>query len=93
MVAVGMLLIWGGWSVGLWGWALLRDYDVTFGQLVSPTHPYSGAWPPAKIPATQIWPGGSTTSTVSAAGNIGGLIAQGAESAAAASVTNKKLNG
>ena len=92
MVAAGMLLIWGSWSVGLWGWCLLRDYDLTFGQLVSPTHPYSGAWPPAKIPATQIWPGGSTTTTA-AAGNIGGLIAQGAESAAAASVTNKKLNG
>lgn len=91
MVAVGMLLIWGGWSVGLWGWCLLRDYDVTFGQLVSPAHPYSGAWPPAKIPATQIWPGGSTT-TQTAAGNIGGLIAQGAESAAAASVTNQNLN-
>ena len=92
MVAVAFALIWAGYSTSLWGWCLLRDYDLTFGQLVSPTHPYSGAWPPAKIPATQIWPGGSTV-TPTAAGNIGGLVAQGAESAAAASVTNKKLNG
>lgn len=56
MVAVGFLMVWGGYSVGLWGWCLFRDYDVTFGQLVSPVHPYSGAWPPAKIPAGQTWP-------------------------------------
>lgn len=92
MVAVAFALVWAGYSTSLWGWCLLRDYDLTFGQLVSPVHPYSGAWPPAKIPAGQIWPGGSTQ-TQTAAGNIGGLIAQGAESAAAASVTNKKLNG
>jgi hypothetical protein len=63
MVAVGMLLIWGGYSAGLWGWCLLRDYDVTFGQLTSPLHPYMSnkgdTWPPAKIPDTQIWPGGA----------------------------------
>jgi hypothetical protein len=63
MVAVGMLLVWGGYSVGLWGWCLFRDYDVTFGQLVSPTHPYPGPWPPAKIPAGQTWPGGTGQAT------------------------------
>ena len=72
MVAVGMLLIWGGYSVGLWGWCLLRDYDLTFGQLTSPVHPYSGKWPPAKIPGTQIWPSGAaaakTASQVGASG-------------------------
>jgi hypothetical protein len=62
-----MLLVWGGYSVGLWGWCLFRDYDVTFGQLVSPTHPYSGAWPPAKIPAGQTWPGGTSSSSTAGA--------------------------
>ncbi len=75
MVAVGMLLIWGGYSVGLWGWCLLRDYDLTFGQLTSPVHPYSGAWPPAKIPGTQIWPGGAAAAkTVSQVGASGGKM-------------------
>jgi hypothetical protein len=71
-----MVLIWGGWSLGLFGWCLLRDYDVTLGQLVSPTHPYRGAWPPAKIPPGQIWPGGAPGSQASA-GNVGGAINQG----------------
>lgn len=57
MVAAGMGLLWAGYAVSLWGWCLLRDYDLTFGQLVSPTHPYAGKWPPAKIPPSQIWPG------------------------------------
>lgn len=67
MVAVGMLLIWGGYSAGLWGWCLIRDYDVTFGQLVSPSHPYSGAWPPPPVPAGQTWPGGASAAQQQAA--------------------------
>ena len=76
MVAVGMLLIWGGYSVSLWGWCLLRDYDVTLGQLMSPVHPYGQGkgqgWPPPPIPDTQIWPGGKTAArTVSQVGAPG----------------------
>lgn len=52
-----MLLIWGGYDLSLFGWCLFRDYNVTLGQLSSPLHPYSGAWPPGKIPAGQTWPG------------------------------------
>lgn len=62
MVAVGMLLIWGGYSVTLWGWCLLRNYNVTLGQLMSPVHPYAGKWPPAAIPPGQIWPGSAVAS-------------------------------
>jgi hypothetical protein len=66
MVAVGMLLIWGGYGTGLWGWCLIRDYDLTFGQLLSPAHPYSGPWPPAKIGSDVIWPGGRTAPAAAA---------------------------
>ena len=55
-----MLLTWLGYSLSLEGWCLWRDYDVTLGQLMSPLHPYNGPWPPARIPDTQIWPGGTT---------------------------------
>jgi hypothetical protein len=60
VVAVGMLLVWGGYSVSLWGWCLLRGYDVTFGQITSPSNPYGSKgqpWPPAQIPANLIFPG------------------------------------
>lgn len=68
MVAVGMLFTWLGYSLGLQGWCLWRDYDVTLGQLMSPFHPYNGPWPPAAIPAGQIWPGGVTATASSTAG-------------------------
>jgi hypothetical protein len=62
-----MLMTWLGYSLGLEGWCLWRDYDLTLGQLMSPAHPYSGAWPPAPIPAGQIWPGGAPGSGAGAA--------------------------
>lgn len=68
MVAVGMILVWGGYSVSLFGWCLMQNYDVTLGQLMSPLHPYgSGAgqkWPPPPIQDTQIWPGGAASTRV-----------------------------
>jgi len=67
VVAVAFLLVWGGYSTGLWGWCLLRDYDVTFGQLVSPGRPYAGPWPPARIPSSQTWPSGAAAKASTAA--------------------------
>ena len=56
--------MWGGYSVSLWGWCLLRGYDVTLGQLMSPLHPYGSnkgeTWPPKLIGSDVIWPGGRT---------------------------------
>jgi hypothetical protein len=71
MVAVAFLLIWGGYSAGLWGWCLIRDYNLTLPQLVSPTRPYSGPWPPATIPASQTWPSGQAASSFGG-GDFGG---------------------
>jgi hypothetical protein len=75
MVAVAFLLIWVGYGLGDFGWALFKDYDVTLGQLMSPLHPYAGPWPPPPIPASQIWPGGAGAQT--AAGTVGAAAAQG----------------
>lgn len=33
MVAVGMALIWAGYTVGILGWLWVGGYDVTFGNL------------------------------------------------------------
>lgn len=67
MLAVGFLIMWGGYSVSLWGWCLLRGYDVTLGQLMSPTHPYGSGkgqkWPPPLIKPDVIFPGGRSSGT------------------------------
>jgi hypothetical protein len=80
-----MLLTWAGYSVGLWGWCLLRGYDVTLGQLMSPTHPYGSGkgqgWPPQAMPDTQVFPGGpaaaSSSSPASSSSSAGGNAAAG----------------
>lgn len=80
MLAVGMLLIWAGYGVGEFGWCLFKDYDVTLGQLMSPFHPYSGPWPPAKIGDDVIWPGGRSTPAPGAAAKAGPSAASKAAS-------------
>ena len=65
MLAVGMLITWAGYSLTLWGWCLIRGYDVTLGQLMSPAHPYGSGkdqpWPPPLIGPDVIFPGGRNT--------------------------------
>ena len=39
MIAIGMGLVWAGYTVGLWGYCLVKNYDVTFGQLFATTWP------------------------------------------------------
>jgi hypothetical protein len=34
MVAIGMVLIWGGYTIGIWGYCLVNGYDVTFQSLL-----------------------------------------------------------
>jgi len=73
MLPVGMLIAWAGYSVSLWGWCLLRGYDVTLGQLMSPLHPYGSnkgeTWPPKLIGPDVIWPGGRSAPAPAAPGS------------------------
>lgn len=72
MLAVGMLLAWSGYSLGLFGWCLLRGYNVTAGQLMSPVHPYGSGknqpWPPPLLSPNVIFPGANTGASSSTAG-------------------------
>lgn len=54
MVAIAIGLLWAGYTGGLWGYCLLRGYDVTFQQLLSRT------WPPNSQPESGFGPGGSS---------------------------------
>ena len=46
-----------------YGLSLIRGWNITFGQLVSPTHPYGSKagqkWPPPLLPNTVVVPGGA----------------------------------
>jgi hypothetical protein len=42
-----MALLWGGYTIGLWGYCLVRGYDVTFPQL------FAMQWPKSTQKAAQ----------------------------------------
>lgn len=42
MAAIGFALLWVGYSIGLYGWILVKGYDINSKDLFSRTQ-----WPPA----------------------------------------------
>ena len=48
MPAIGMGMLWGGYTLILWGYCQLQGYDVSIAELVMPGH-FKGKWPPALI--------------------------------------------
>jgi hypothetical protein len=49
MIAIGFGVAWAGYTVFMWGYCLVRDYDVTVTDL------FKAAWPgasPVKSPGT-----------------------------------------
>ena len=63
MTAVGFGMAWLGYAVGMYGYVLVKGYNVTFGQLVHPKNYYQGTWPPGPIPAGATWPTGTASAT------------------------------
>jgi hypothetical protein len=41
-----MGIIWAGYAVGIWGYCLVKNYDVTFGEL------FASTWPGAAVNVT-----------------------------------------
>jgi hypothetical protein len=63
--ALGMGISWFGWSLGLWGYCLIRGYNVKFTDLINPLHAYSGGWPPPLIDdPTVLLPQGASADTL-----------------------------
>lgn len=42
MIAIGLGLAWAGYAAGIWGYCLVRGYDVTFRQCFAATWPGKG---------------------------------------------------
>jgi len=60
MLPAGMILGWVAYTVGSYGWVLIRGWDISFRSWVSPLNPYQ--WPaggPGPIPDNQLFPTGA----------------------------------
>lgn len=60
MIAIGFAVLWLGYQQAIYGWCLLKGYDVRWRDLANPLDPYQ--WPPPgqdvpKIPPGDILPG------------------------------------
>jgi len=64
-----MVLAWTGYTFALWGYCLIRGYNVPLSALANPIHPY--AWPaagPGLLPDTVVLPvSGVTTAAAQTA--------------------------
>lgn len=90
MIVFAIGVAWVGYTLALYGYGMVKGYDVSFTQMVSPSSYYTGAWPPCQSPDTTIFPGGScaqgATKTASpsqptganAANPAGGAVKSGA---------------
>lgn len=64
MVWIGFGLVWLGYTGGLYGWSLVRGYNNSLGDLISPVN---WKWSTEKAGNTQIFPSGNAAGTVTTA--------------------------
>ena len=63
MVWLGFAVIWMGYGTGLYGYSLIRGYNLSAKQVFSPAGWYAGKWPPQPAGNTQILPSGKEAAT------------------------------
>src|SRR5580698_840440 len=68
MPAIAMGLIWGGYTVTVWGYCLVRGYNVTLAQLANPRTIYKWSARMPEIPQGMLLPGGHHHPVTSCAG-------------------------
>ena|SRR5215472_4789331 len=92
MVVIGFGLAFVSYTFGLYGWSLVRGYNLTLKDLISPTSFYAGKWPPPTATNTEIFPSGKAGDTQTVALTLtnlpGNPLGGGAPSTPAGGVAN-----
>lgn len=74
MLVLGMAFTFAAYSVGSYGWVLIKGFNITPRQWWSPLHPYT--WPPGgtpdPIPDTQLWPAAASQGGTASSGTPAG---------------------
>ena len=80
MIALGFGIMWLGYLQGLYGFTLLKGWDIRWKDLASPIHPYqwNGTNNPPLIPKGQVLPStGSSAAAATGSGKGKGIPAAG----------------
>jgi hypothetical protein len=91
MPAIAMGLLWAGYAGIIWGYSLLRGYNIGLGEIVNPLHPFTGSLSSAGAAGnTVVFPNGTKASTTNAplGAGIEGVVGTLAGPQSAASVKN-----
>jgi hypothetical protein len=64
VIVVGFALAWTSYTAMFWGYSLVKGYNLTLGQIVSPKA-YTGTWPPPAAGAVTASSSSSGTSATS----------------------------
>ena len=85
MKAIAVVLGFTAYTVYSFGYIMIKGYNITLREWVTPLHPYSGTWPPATVPQGSIWPttGSGGTAAAKAANKASGSANTKAASGAA----------
>lgn len=82
MVWLGFGIVWLGYGAGMYGYSLVRGYNLSAKQVFSPVGFYAGKWPPEMAGNTEILPtgkqGDTTTTALVLANAPAGQAATGA---------------
>jgi hypothetical protein len=69
VIVIGIGITWLGYAIFMRGYTMVKGYNLSLGDLLSPSDYYKGKWPPPTAPDTVIFPtgkgGGGTASTSS----------------------------
>jgi hypothetical protein len=69
MPAIGFGIVWAGYTLGLWGYCLIRGYDVTLGELANPVHILNWARATqSTVPPGQMMPSSAKAGTAGKSG-------------------------
>jgi hypothetical protein len=60
-----MGLGWLGYALMWRGYSMVKGYDLSLSEIVSPTHYYKGAWPPPQAGNAVVFPTGKTQNATS----------------------------
>jgi hypothetical protein len=92
MVALGFGLFWLSYAMGTWGYSLVRGYNLSGKQIMSPVGFYTGKWPPQLAGNTTIIPNGQASSAQTTALVVtnppGNSLAGGAPATAAGGIAS-----
>lgn len=69
---VPLLILAAGYTIGSYGWVLVKGYDIPFRQWVSPLNPWSWSGTPPPIPAGQLFPSSASAAATATTGNPAG---------------------